>query len=183
MHFVAIFQLVAFALITDIYHQNRYADFKNARLSELPICFTLDIYSRTAGGAGYFMNAISWIAGMLIAAGVVITGISADKGEAILAVNGFRYSANSCAKVIIGLQVTEHIALFPGESCYVIGILKLAPYVFLSLHMYYLSIPPHLLFMTKQHDSCSHTRLVMPYWTYRQLAILIDWRYRFLQVI
>jgi len=60
----AIFQLVAFALITDIYHQHRYADFQHARLS-----------------AGYFMNAVSWIAGVLITAGVITTGISADKGH------------------------------------------------------------------------------------------------------
>lgn len=89
------------------------------------------------------MNAISWIAGMLIAAGVVITGISADKGETILAVNGFRYSANSCAKVIIGLQVTEHIALFPGESCYVIGILKLGTICFsFAAHVLYINTSP-----------------------------------------
>jgi len=60
----AVFQLVAFALITDIYHRGLYAPFEHARLS-----------------AGYYMNAVSWIAGMLIAAGVVTTGISADKGH------------------------------------------------------------------------------------------------------
>jgi len=60
----ATFQLIAFALITEIYHNSRYAPFDYARLS-----------------AGYYMNAISWILGMLIAAGVITTGISADKGH------------------------------------------------------------------------------------------------------
>jgi len=60
----AIFQLVAFALITHIYHNSLYEPFNNARLS-----------------AGYYMNVVSWIVGMLIAVGVVVTGISADKGH------------------------------------------------------------------------------------------------------
>ena len=62
------------------------------------------------------MNAISWIAGTLIGAGVVITGISADKGKTVLPVNGFHDSTHFYAKVTIGLRVTELIALFPGES-------------------------------------------------------------------
>jgi hypothetical protein len=66
----AIFQLVAFALITDIYHMHRYAPFDKARLS-----------------AGYYMNTVSWIVGILTAAGVVVTGISADKGHSWAAGN------------------------------------------------------------------------------------------------
>jgi len=60
----AIFQLVAFALITAVYHRGLYAPFDNARLS-----------------AGYYMNALSWVAGMFITGGVITTGISADKGH------------------------------------------------------------------------------------------------------
>jgi len=66
----AIFQLVAFGLITEIYRHGSYAPFDDAKLS-----------------TGYYVNAVSWITGMLIAAGVVITGISADKGHAWAAGN------------------------------------------------------------------------------------------------
>jgi len=66
----ATFQLVAFALITEVYRRHLYAPFDNAKLS-----------------AGYYMNAASWIVGMLVAGGVVTTGISADKGHAWAAGN------------------------------------------------------------------------------------------------
>jgi len=36
-------------------------------------------------GTGYYMNAVSWVAGMLIAGGVFTTGISADKGKLFFA--------------------------------------------------------------------------------------------------
>jgi len=66
----ATFQLVVFALITELYHRGRYAPFDEARLS-----------------SGYYMNAVSWISGMLLVGGVVTTGISADKGHAWAAGN------------------------------------------------------------------------------------------------
>ncbi|KIM78880.1 hypothetical protein PILCRDRAFT_10813 [Piloderma croceum F 1598] len=66
----ATFQLIAFVLITEVYHRHLYTPFDHAQLS-----------------AGYYMNAVSWISGMLIAGGVVTTGISADKGRAWAAGN------------------------------------------------------------------------------------------------
>ncbi|KIM76610.1 hypothetical protein PILCRDRAFT_12661 [Piloderma croceum F 1598] len=66
----ATFQLIAFVLITEVYHRHLYAPFDHAQLS-----------------AGYYMNAVSWILGMLIAGGVVTTGISADRGHAWAAGN------------------------------------------------------------------------------------------------
>jgi len=60
----SIFQLVTFALITDIYFKRRYAPFDKASLS-----------------AGYFMNLLTWIIGMFTAIGVIITGMAADKGH------------------------------------------------------------------------------------------------------
>lgn len=73
------------------------------------------MHSRIDPGAGYFMNAVSWIAGVLITAGVITTGISADKGGSIFTVNSFCAPTKFCAKVIIGLRVTEPIALFLAE--------------------------------------------------------------------
>jgi len=66
----AVFQLFAFGLITELYRRGRYAPFYDAKLS-----------------TGYYMNAVSWVAGMLIAGGVFTTGISADKGHAWAAGN------------------------------------------------------------------------------------------------
>ncbi|KAF7976070.1 hypothetical protein HWV62_7622 [Athelia sp. TMB] len=59
----AVFQLITFALITDIYLQGRYEPFNEAGLS-----------------AGYYMNLISWVTGFFTAIGVIITGLAADKG-------------------------------------------------------------------------------------------------------
>jgi len=66
----SIFQLITFALITDIYVNKRYAPFERAGLS-----------------AGYYMNFLSWFVGMITAIGVVITGMAADKGKAWAAGN------------------------------------------------------------------------------------------------
>ena len=79
--FVAIFQLVTFALITGVYHRGLYAPFDDARLSECLVVCPLYIPLMCLVGAGYYMNAVSWVVGMFLAGGVVTTGISADKGK------------------------------------------------------------------------------------------------------
>jgi len=61
--FHAIFQLIAFIIVTDLYRTGRYAPFEHAKI-----------------GTGYVLNTVSWIAGLLIGVGVITTGISADKG-------------------------------------------------------------------------------------------------------
>jgi len=60
----ALCQLVAFALITDLYRTSRYQTFDQAR-----------------PGLAYILNVLSWIVGVFIASAVLITGISADKGH------------------------------------------------------------------------------------------------------
>ncbi|PBK72512.1 hypothetical protein ARMSODRAFT_954226 [Armillaria solidipes] len=60
----AVFQLLAFGLVTDMYRTGRYPTFDQAK-----------------PGTAYVVNAISWIASVLIVIGVVTTGISADQGH------------------------------------------------------------------------------------------------------
>ncbi|KAH7916530.1 hypothetical protein BJ138DRAFT_1169125 [Hygrophoropsis aurantiaca] len=59
----ALFQMVTFAIITELYRKGRFPGFEQAR-----------------PGVGYALNAVSWVLGILVAFGVIITGISADKG-------------------------------------------------------------------------------------------------------
>ncbi|TFK20955.1 hypothetical protein FA15DRAFT_672995 [Coprinopsis marcescibilis] len=56
-------QVVAFALVTDTYHRNKYPGFDHGRL-----------------GIAWAFSLLSWITSALVAFGVVVTGIAADKG-------------------------------------------------------------------------------------------------------
>jgi len=60
----ALFQIVAFAIVTELYQYSRYPTFEQAR-----------------PGFGYVCNTVSWVLSLLIAFGVITTGISADKGH------------------------------------------------------------------------------------------------------
>ncbi|RDB16948.1 hypothetical protein Hypma_002617 [Hypsizygus marmoreus] len=60
----AIFQIVAFGIVTDLYRKASFPTFEQARM-----------------GPAYILNILSWISGVLIAGAVVTTGISADKGH------------------------------------------------------------------------------------------------------
>lgn len=66
------------AKIAQFVHQKRLFLPFLALLSEIYQLTTNDILYL---GAGYVFNAISWIFSVLITAGVVITGISADQGK------------------------------------------------------------------------------------------------------
>ncbi|KDQ57626.1 hypothetical protein JAAARDRAFT_35318 [Jaapia argillacea MUCL 33604] len=57
-------QIVAFSLITDVYHKSEYPGFKHARPS-----------------TSYVLNVVDWAASLFVVGGVVVTGISADAGH------------------------------------------------------------------------------------------------------
>jgi len=65
-----VFQLVAFGIVTELWREDMYPGFENAKLA-----------------TGYWLCTISWIVGVLIASGVVTTGISADQGHSWAAGN------------------------------------------------------------------------------------------------
>ncbi|KAF8554188.1 hypothetical protein OG21DRAFT_1440801, partial [Imleria badia] len=60
----AIFQLVTFVLVTELYSKNSFADFEHAK-----------------PGLGYVFNAVSWVAGFLVGSAVIVTGVAADRGH------------------------------------------------------------------------------------------------------
>jgi len=60
----ALFQIMAFAIITDLYRTAQFPMFEHAIPS-----------------TAYFLNALSWAFGVMIVFGVIITGVSADKGH------------------------------------------------------------------------------------------------------
>ncbi|KAH7888707.1 hypothetical protein F5I97DRAFT_1803798 [Phlebopus sp. FC_14] len=58
------FQLATFILVTDLYRKDRFPAFEHAK-----------------PGAGFVLNAISWVAGITVGVGVIVTGIAADRGH------------------------------------------------------------------------------------------------------
>ncbi|KAK7045603.1 hypothetical protein VNI00_007436 [Paramarasmius palmivorus] len=60
----AVFEIVAFAIVTDTSRTGAYPTLDKAKM-----------------GVAYAFNTTSWIFAVLVASGVVITGISADKGH------------------------------------------------------------------------------------------------------
>ncbi|KIK91818.1 hypothetical protein PAXRUDRAFT_830516 [Paxillus rubicundulus Ve08.2h10] len=60
----AVFQLVTFGLVAELYRKDRFPAFEHAK-----------------PGAGFVLNAISWVVGLFVAFGVIVTGIAADRGH------------------------------------------------------------------------------------------------------
>jgi len=60
----AMFQFTAFTIVTEMYRSSRFPTFEQAR-----------------PGVGYVCNTVSWVLSILIAFGVITTGISADEGH------------------------------------------------------------------------------------------------------
>ncbi|KAJ3790728.1 hypothetical protein GGU11DRAFT_861162 [Lentinula aff. detonsa] len=60
----AVMQIVAFAIVTDTMRTGAFPTFEDAK-----------------PGTGYIFNTFAWIFSVLVAAGVVLTGVSADKGH------------------------------------------------------------------------------------------------------
>ncbi|KAG2119916.1 uncharacterized protein F5147DRAFT_665936 [Suillus discolor] len=60
----AVFQLVTFILVTELYRKDRFPGFEHAK-----------------PGVGYVLNAVSWVSGFAVGAGVIITGVAADRGQ------------------------------------------------------------------------------------------------------
>ncbi|KAF9812555.1 hypothetical protein IEO21_06145 [Rhodonia placenta] len=59
-----LFQLLAFAVVTHLYRLSMFPSFDRAR-----------------PGTAYVLNTLSWLLGVLVTAGIVTTGISANKGH------------------------------------------------------------------------------------------------------
>ncbi|KAG8213916.1 hypothetical protein J3R82DRAFT_10661 [Butyriboletus roseoflavus] len=76
----AIFQLVTFALVTDVYNNNVFYAFEHAKPGKVSLYEEPVRYSSLAG-LGYVFNAISWIAGFLVGVAVIVTGVAADRGH------------------------------------------------------------------------------------------------------
>jgi len=62
--FQSVLELVAFALVVDLYRTSRYPTFEDAKL-----------------GPALIFNAVAWIFGVLTAVAVIITGTEADRGK------------------------------------------------------------------------------------------------------
>ncbi|KIJ68161.1 hypothetical protein HYDPIDRAFT_37724 [Hydnomerulius pinastri MD-312] len=60
----AVFQLATFSLVTELYRKNRFPSFEHAK-----------------PGAGFVLNTISWVVGLLVGFGVIVTGMAADRGK------------------------------------------------------------------------------------------------------
>ncbi|KAH9951519.1 hypothetical protein B0H21DRAFT_179084 [Amylocystis lapponica] len=58
------FQIITFAVVTDLYRNSRYPTFEQAR-----------------PGMAYVLNALSWVFGILVTIGIITTGVSANKGH------------------------------------------------------------------------------------------------------
>lgn len=59
----AIFQLVTFILVAELYRMDRFPGFDHAK-----------------PGSGFVLNAVSWLVGFGVAYGVIHTGVAADRG-------------------------------------------------------------------------------------------------------
>lgn len=60
----AVFQLVTFILVTELYRKDRFPAFEHAK-----------------PGVGYVLNAVSWVLGFVVGAAVIVTGLAADRGQ------------------------------------------------------------------------------------------------------
>ncbi|KAI0062895.1 hypothetical protein BV25DRAFT_1803088 [Artomyces pyxidatus] len=60
----ALFPMITFAVVTDLYRTSRYVGFEYAHFS-----------------TGYYANAAAWVASVFVMFGVIWTGIAADKGH------------------------------------------------------------------------------------------------------
>lgn len=65
--------------MTEVYNKNAFYAFEHAKPGKVSPYEKLDWYSSVAG-LGYVLNAISWVAGLLVGAAVIVTGIAADRG-------------------------------------------------------------------------------------------------------
>lgn len=66
--------------MTNVYNKNAFSAFEHAKPGKVFLYEQLDWYSSVAG-LGYVFNAISWVAGFLVGAAVIVTGIAADRGH------------------------------------------------------------------------------------------------------
>jgi len=62
--FHAIWQMIAFIIVTDLYRRSVYAPFKHAN-----------------PGPAYIMNTVAWVFSLITSVAVVYTGVSANKGR------------------------------------------------------------------------------------------------------
>ncbi|KAI6040321.1 hypothetical protein EDC04DRAFT_2867715 [Pisolithus marmoratus] len=70
----AVFQLLTFILVAELYRMNRFPGFDHAK-----------------PGSGFILNAVSWLVGFGVAYGVIYTGMAADRGYKWAAGNRYYY--------------------------------------------------------------------------------------------
>lgn len=78
--FTAVFQLVTFALVTEVYSKNAFSALEHAKPGKVSHYEKPGRHS-SVPGLGYVLNTISWVAGFLVGAAVIVTGIAADRGH------------------------------------------------------------------------------------------------------
>ena len=77
----ALFQIVAFAIVTDSTRTGAYPTLDKAHFGARFTLFALYDSLTPHLGAGYGLNTASWIFAIMVTFGVLITGISADQGH------------------------------------------------------------------------------------------------------
>ncbi|THH19973.1 hypothetical protein EW146_g1297 [Bondarzewia mesenterica] len=60
----ALFPMITFAVVSDLYRTSRYPGFEHARF-----------------GTAYYLSMVSWVAAFAISFGVILTGVSAGRGH------------------------------------------------------------------------------------------------------
>lgn len=66
--------------MTELYTNNAFDAFDLAKPGKTSLCDKFSQRSSLAG-LGYVFNAVSWVVGFLVGAGVIVTGIAADRGH------------------------------------------------------------------------------------------------------
>lgn len=90
----AVFQLVTFGIVTEMYRTSQFPTFEHARPGTV-VSFAVHHITFTCNtGTAYALNTVSWLVGILVVLGVITTGISADSGH--------RWAAGNRAYLPIG---------------------------------------------------------------------------------
>ena len=74
-------QIAAFSIVTHLYRTEMFPTFDRARPGACVPIFVVGLALTLDVGLAYVLNIVSWILGVLVTAGVVTTGISANRGH------------------------------------------------------------------------------------------------------
>jgi len=78
---IATCQITVFALVTDLYSKATYPSFERARPGKVPAFLIVKAMTSSLTALGYIVHTISWVLNIVIALGVITSGLSADSGH------------------------------------------------------------------------------------------------------